>query len=291
MNSAAHRHLVYFVGKARAIFYAGGMTLLSSMIRRLRKPSRRPATEQDTDLPDNSHPPMAPEEPLCIIGDIHGCADLLESLSLKIAAEVDADTRIICVGDYVDRGDASAAVLRMLMEEATQPASRLTCLAGNHEDMLVGFLDDPQQAGPRWLRYGGLQTLASFGLRGVSETMGGADLDRARDDLRAAMGAELEAWLRGLPLHVQSGNVAIVHAAADPDLPILQQDRKVLLWGHAGFSRRPRADGIWVVHGHTVVPEIRQQGGRLAVDTGAYATGRLSAAILGPEGTVRLVST
>jgi len=267
------------------------MKLLSSMISRLHKPQRSTAPEQDTDLPDIPHPPIAPEEPLCVIGDIHGCADLLERLSLMIAAEVDTGTRIICVGDYVDRGDASAAVLRMLMEEATRSGTPLTCLAGNHEDMLIGFLDDPQQAGSRWLRYGGLQTLASFGLRGVSETMSGPDLDRARDGLREAMGPKLEAWLRGLPLHVQSGNVAIVHAAADPELPILQQDRKVLLWGHAEFSRRPRTDGVWVAHGHTVVPEIRQQRGRLALDTGAYATGRLSAAILDPDGRVRQLST
>lgn len=261
------------------------------MIRQLTKSQRPPAPEPGPSLPAAPLPPIAPEVPLCVIGDIHGCADLLEKLSLKIAAEVDADTRIVCVGDYVDRGDASADVLQMLMEEETRPGSPLTCLAGNHEDMLLGFLDDPQATGRRWLRYGGLQTLASFGLRGVSETMAGADLDRARDDLRKAMGPGLEAWLRNLPVQMQSGNVAVVHAAADPELPILQQDRKVLLWGHAEFALRPRTDGIWVAHGHTVVPEICQQGGRLSLDTGAYATGRLSAAILHPDGSVRTVTT
>ena len=267
------------------------MTLLSSMIRRLRNPPRQVPPEQDEVLPEAPHPPLAPAEPLCLIGDIHGCADLLEKLSRKIAEEVSAETRIICVGDYVDRGDASAAVLRMLHAETARPGARLTCVAGNHEDMLIQFLDNPHQAAPRWLRYGGLQTLASFGLRGVSETMSGADLERIRDGLRAALGAELEAWLRDLPLVVQSGNVAIVHAAADPQLPILQQDRSVLLWGHADFARHPRADGIWIAHGHTVVPEIRQRRGRLSVDTGAYATGRLSAALVEPDGQVRKLST
>ena len=291
MNAGFWCTLVNLVGKARAISYSKGMTLLSNMIRHLTKPQRPPAPEQEVTLPDAPLPPIAPEVPLCVIGDIHGCADLLETLSLKIAAEVDEDARIICVGDYVDRGDASAAVLQLLMEEATQPGSRLTCLAGNHEDMLLQFLDDPQKTGRRWLRYGGLQTLASFGLRGISETMAGPELDRARDGLREAMGPAMEDWLRNLPLHVQSGNVAVVHAAADPDLPIAQQDRKVLLWGHDAFEQRPRTDGLWVVHGHTIVPAIRQQGGRLSLDTGAYATGRLSAAILDPDGTLRQLST
>ncbi|AMY69379.1 metallophosphoesterase [Frigidibacter albus] len=272
------------------------MTLLSSMIRIFRRPTTRPATrpepEQTEGLAEPAlQAPAEPAEPLCVIGDIHGCADLLETLSRKIADEIDDTTRIVCVGDYVDRGEASAAVLQMLSAEATKPGTRLTCLAGNHEDMLIGFLDAPEQAGPRWLRYGGLQTLASFGLRAISETMSGMELQRARDALREAMGPELEHWLRGLPLHVQSGNVAIVHAGADPDLPILQQDRKSLLWGHAEFLRRPRADGIWVVHGHTVVPRITQQGGRIAIDTGAYATGCLSAAILGPDGSIRRLHT
>ncbi|MDP3340202.1 metallophosphoesterase [Frigidibacter sp.] len=267
------------------------MTLFSSMIRMWRGPTPRPEPEQAQDLPEAQLAALSPDQPLCVIGDIHGCASLLDILSRKIAEEVDDDTRIIGVGDYVDRGDASADVLRMLMAEATPTGSRLTCLAGNHEDMLLGFLDDPQQTGPRWLRYGGLQTLASFGLRGISETMSGTDLERARDGLREAMGPELEHWLRGLPLYVQSGNVAVVHAGANPDLPILQQDRKSLLWGHAEFFRRPRSDGLWVAHGHTVVPEIRQQGGRISVDTGAYATGRLSAAILYPDGGTRHLST
>lgn len=267
------------------------MNLLSSMLRSLRAPSVRPAPEQDPLPADVPRAPIAPAQPLCVIGDIHGCADLLEALSRKIAEEVDPDTRIICVGDYVDRGDASADVLRMLMAEMTQTDTPLTCLAGNHEDMMIGFLDDPQQNGPRWLRYGGLQTLASFGLRSISETMSGPDLERARDALREAMGAELERWLRGLPLYLQSGNVAVVHAGANPGAPIAQQDRKTLLWGHADFARRPRNDGLWVAHGHTVVPQACQERGRISVDTGAYATGRLTAAILLPDGTMRLLVT
>jgi len=267
------------------------MSVLSSILRGFRGPTRRAAPPEPEDLPDAPHPALAPSEPLCVIGDIHGCADLLDILSRKIAQEVDDTTRIICVGDYVDRGEASASVLRDLMAEATQPGTRLTCLAGNHEDMLIGFLEDPLQAGPRWLRYGGLQTLASFGLRGVSETMAGSDLERARDGLREAMGPKLELWLRELPLQVQSGNVAVVHAGADPDVPMAQQDRRALLWGHARFLRQPRTDGIWVAHGHTVVPEVTQHRGRIALDTGAYATRRLSAAVLQPDGTVRHLST
>lgn len=267
------------------------MTLISSMIRKFRGPAVRPVPEQAPSPLEVFTAPIAPTEPLCVIGDVHGRADLLEGLSRRIGDEAEPGTHIVLVGDYVDRGDASAAVLRMLMAEDTQTETRLTCLAGNHEEMMIAFLDDPQQTGSRWLRYGGLQTLASFGLRGISETMTGDDLERARDALREAMGPDLESWLRNLPVQVQSGNVAVVHAGADPDLPILQQSRKALLWGHSDFSRRVRSDGVWVAHGHTVVPEVCAAGGRIPLDTGAYATGRLSAAILAPDGDMRLLCT
>lgn len=100
----------------------------------------------------------APAEPVCVIGDVHGCFALLEQL----LAQLPADHRIILAGDYIDRGVDSAQVLRFLQ---AQPG--LTCLMGNHEDMLLRFLQDPEREGPRWIRNGGQETLQSFGIDGV----------------------------------------------------------------------------------------------------------------------------
>lgn len=216
-------------------------------------------------------PPPKPDEPFVAIGDVHGRADLLA----RLLARLDPSLQVVCVGDYVDRGEHSAEVLQMLMAR-----DDIVCLGGNHEEMLLGFLSDPVRYGKPWLRSGGLQALASFGVSGVTETSGEAALREARDSLRAAMGAELVEWMSALPLFWMSGNVAVVHAGADPALPIPQQRPGVLRWGHPGFAGTPREDGLWVVHGHVIVDNPVMADGRIAIDTGAYATGKLTAALI-----------
>lgn len=219
--------------------------------------------------------PAAPDQPLFVIGDLHGRADLLD----KLLDQARDGEQIICVGDYVDRGENSADVLARLHETPD-----ILCLKGNHEDMLLAFLEDPENAGPRWLRYGGLQTLASFGVPGISERMRGGELTAARDEMVKRMGNAQIDWLQTMPLFYETGNVAIVHAGADPVCPIAQQSNTVLMWGHPEFRKTTRPDGIWVVHGHTIVDEPMVKNGRISVDTGAYATGRLTAVRIGADG-------
>ncbi|NUH66506.1 metallophosphoesterase [Sulfitobacter sp. S0837] len=218
--------------------------------------------------PKTPFPPIAPDAAFVALGDIHGRADLLAR-----ALDSMTDVQIVCVGDYVDRGDESAEALRML-----QARPDVVCISGNHEEMMLNFLDHPQKHGPRWLRYGGLQTLASFDVAGASEGTSGAGLDALADKLKAAMGEELIQWLRSRPTLWRSGNVVVAHAGADPNVSIEEQTPETLHWGHAEFGKHPRQDGIWVLHGHTIVDTPIADQGRISIDTGAYATGRLTAA-------------
>ncbi|WP_415919321.1 metallophosphoesterase [Tateyamaria sp. SN6-1] len=219
-------------------------------------------------------PALAPDQAFVALGDVHGRADLLNRALNRVGS-----AQVVCVGDYVDRGEQSAEVLRTLSARGD-----IICLSGNHESMMLRFIDDPAQAGPRWLRYGGLQTLASFGVRGTTPLSDGAALRRARDTLVEAMGGPLVAWLRDLPTRWQSGNVAVVHAAADPHTPIADQSSAHLRWGHAAFHQTRRKDGVWVVHGHTIVDAPRADEGRISIDTGAFATGRLTLAHIDRDG-------
>lgn len=205
--------------------------------------------------------PPAPDRPFAAIGDIHGCLELL-SRALETT-----EGQIVCVGDYIDRGPDSAGVLALL-----QSRPDITCLMGNHEEMLLAFLDDPLTHAPRWLTFGGANTLDSYGVsqKGTATQM--------RDALRAAMGSRTESWLRALPSYWQSGNVAVTHAGAAPDLPMERQDDKVLRWGHPQFGRRVRDDGLWVVRGHVVVDAPKARQGVIEIDTGAYRTGQLTLA-------------
>lgn len=217
-------------------------------------------------------PPLAPERQIAVIGDVHGRLDLLHKALDHL------DGTAVFVGDYIDRGEQSADVLRLL-----QQRDGMICLMGNHEDMLLNFLDDPARHGKRWLRYGGLQTMASFGVSGAMETSTEKQMEEARNRLVDAMGPALIEWVRALPSYWQSGNVAVVHAGADPSVPIAAQDNHVLRWGHSDFERTPREDQIWVAHGHTIVEEPLVQAGRINTDTGAYATGRLTIAHIGTD--------
>jgi serine/threonine protein phosphatase 1 len=212
---------------------------------------------------------IAPERPFYAIGDVHGRYDLLAPLLRRTGS----GDPVVLVGDYIDRGEQSAQVLRHLFDDAG-----LICLQGNHEAMLLRFLDDPVANGPLWFRNGGLQTLASFGIAAPDQAMAPEALQQAARHLSQGMGAGMIAWLRALPLVYRSGNVLAVHAGLDPRRPPEAQDTEALIWGHPDFLRRPRQDGYWVVHGHTIVDSPAVTAGRIAIDTGAYATGRLTAA-------------
>lgn len=217
------------------------------------------------------HPAPGPR-PIAVIGDVHGCLDLTTGLLTRIAGECPA-AQVVFAGDLVDRGPDSAGVLAHV-----RGLSGAVVLRGNHEQMLLDFLDDPEGAGPVWLRHGGQQTLESFGI------MAGAADAPTRDALRAALGAGAEAWLRGLPLWWQAGTLVVAHAGADPRTPMPHQNPQHLLWGHPAFGRVPRRDGLWVAHGHTIVPAPRCENGVISVDTGAWRSGRLTAALISGEG-------
>ena len=103
---------------------------------------------------------ILPDQPFVAIGDVHGRADLMMRLLETLRAGPYSELPVVFVGDYVDRGEQSADVLRVLHQE--EDRSKLVCLRGNHEEMLLNFLEDPAGQGPRWLRYGGLQTMGSF---------------------------------------------------------------------------------------------------------------------------------
>lgn len=267
------------------------MKRLTSLMRRQR-PAKAPppAPPAAGDLP-------RPERPVYVIGDIHGRADLLERILTLIDADIGdtgaADPQLVFVGDYVDHGAHSAEVLARIRELATEFPDNVTCLMGSHDRMMLDFLKAPATRGQRWLRSGGLATMESFGM-----ATGGFGAEVSQDTL-LAMAALLKTrladgvadWLADLPLSWSSGNLWVVHAGADPQHPMTRQSQRVLLWGHPEFDSRARTDGIWVAHGHSMTREPAIAEGRIAVDTGAWQTGRLTACALRGDGSHRFLQT
>ena len=227
---------------------------------------------------------LAPEQAFYAVGDVHGCLVAVEQVFAQIDAHRVANglntAPIVLLGDFVDRGEDSASVLERFKALNEAAPDRVYCLMGNHEKMMLDFLDDPAECGGRWLRFGGVQTLASYGIKGVDENSDAVDLMEACDALENALPPGMEAWIRQLPMKWQSGNVYCVHAAMDPNRTVTHQSSRVLLWGHPDFFKTQRDDGVWIVHGHTIVDVARASGGRISIDTGAYKTGRLSVAVV-----------
>lgn len=237
-----------------------------------------------------------PESPVCIIGDIHGRSDLLDRLVRRLCHEPHPDRiRVILVGDLIDRGPDSAGVLDRVREWCAAPApfADVWCLMGNHERMMLDFMEDPVLHGSRWLSNGGDATLESFGLsphRRLPAATPESALTAQRDDLVGVLPEGLHEWLLTRPLIWQEEQLVVTHAGADPSRPMDSQSDTSLLWGHRNFMTRPRQDGLWVAHGHVITHTPSARNGRIAVDTGAWATGRLTAALLDAEG-VCFIST
>ena len=221
------------------------------------------------------------------VGDIHGRADLLRILLDMIqedAARAPAgpQRRIVFLGDYVDRGPDSKGVIDTLLAKA--PAGFSAChLSGNHEDMLLTFLDRPE-SGSHWLWNGGNETLRSYGVDTES------DLPALRDRFRAALPTPHYDFLRTLRMHEVIGDYAFVHAGVRPGVAIADQDPADLLWIRDEFLTSDAEFGKVVVHGHTPTRQPVLAANRIGLDTGAFSSGHLSAVVLSGA-TRRILST
>lgn len=229
-------------------------------------------------------PRMSPDAPFYAVGDIHGSTTLLDRVLNQIAASGDTQDPVVFLGDYVDRGDDSAGTLSRLYDLSRDTSRCWIFLRGNHEQLLLDFLDEPEKTGPFWLMAGGRQTLASYGLALPGRPMVSDDFVGLSKKLREHLGAEIEYWLRTLPFSWQSGNLFLSHAGTDPALDLDKQNTDTLLWGHGSAPARPRPDGIWSVQGHVIMEKPLISQGRIFLDTGAYATRVLSAARFSERG-------
>ncbi len=185
---------------------------------------------------------------------------------------------IILCGDYIDRGPQSAEVLDTLNWLSRRRDIRLHLVKGNHEAAMLDFLHDPER-GREWLGFGGAQTLASYGVALPSQDAAGAALVRARDELLERLPASHLLLLQRLEMMVTVGDYAFVHAGVRPGVALADQADEDLLWIRKDFIGSDAPHERFIVHGHTwtdAQPHLLDH--RLGLDTGAYATGVLTAA-------------
>lgn len=227
------------------------------------------------------------------VGDIHGCLDRLTTLHGDIARDLEArpvaDHRIVHCGDYVDRGPDSAGVIAFLIERS-RPDDRLVFLYGNHEEEMEGFFDDPERWRAHWLRYGGGETMRSYGVDVADYGSDRADLDRLSADFAKAFLADHRRFIGLCQRMVRFGDFAFVHAGIRPGVGLADQDPHDLIWIREPFLSDPRDHGAVIVHGHTPVEKPDVRNNRINVDTGAVYGGTLTCvAIEGSD--IRFLST
>lgn len=216
------------------------------------------------------------------IGDIHGRVDLLADLHRRILDDARrARARrnvVVYVGDYIDRGLQSRAVIDLLLDEPLE-AFESVYLKGNHEAMMLQFLDDPRAASG-WLEIGGNATLLSYGVKPKEDQSLLKRLAEAQEQLLEKLPARHRTFLENLKLYHVEGDYLFVHAGLKPRVALENQRERDLLWIREDFLESSADHGKIVVHGHSISwePEIKEN--RINVDTGAFASGILTCLVL-----------
>lgn len=234
--------------------------------------------------PEEPRPPPPPGEVLYAVGDIHGRVDLLDRLLTLIRQDMATDAqpaRLVLLGDLIDRGPSSREVVARAIELQAEMGERFTCLKGNHEAMLLGFLEETS-AGSSWATHGGFETMRSY--------LGDFCLPRGRQDWTDLAGRLREAvscnshlgFLEALPSMALWGSYVFVHAGVRPGTPLNDQREEDLLWIREPFLSFRGKRAYTVIHGHSpTCGKPTDSNFRVGVDTGAYLTNILTAVRLG----------
>jgi serine/threonine protein phosphatase 1 len=235
---------------------------------------------QSTSLRQAAKPSVPEGCRIYAIGDVHGRADLLDALLARIDADLArrpiAQSTQIFLGDYIDRGPHSRQVIDMLI--ARRREHRALFLKGNHELYALQALNEPSIPWG-WMQMGGASTLVSYGVTPSRRPDPKADREVAIAFAEAVPESHRN-FIESLALAFTCGDFFFTHAGVRPGIPLRMQYQQDLLWIREEFLLHEDDFGKIIVHGHTPTMEPDIRPNRINIDTGAYATGRLTCLIL-----------
>ncbi|MFT3978027.1 MAG: metallophosphoesterase family protein [Sphingomonas bacterium] len=235
-------------------------------------------------FPPPATPPALPEGlRVYAIGDVHGRLDCLDALLEMIAqdsADATAETRLVFLGDLIDRGPESRGVVERAMQLAAGPRA-CEFVKGNHEEMLLQAAAGEPGAVSLFRRAGGRETLLSYGAD--AGELDACDMEALVALIGRLVPEEHLAFLESFGNGVTLGDYRFVHAGVRPGIAFEEQKETDLRWiRHEFLNHEGHFDGV-IVHGHTISEEPELRHNRIGIDTGAFFTGRLTALVL--EGT------
>jgi len=230
------------------------------------------------------HPASVPEGyRVYAIGDIHGRADLLQTLHDMIIDDATTASQnvkkiLIYLGDYVDRGLESKEVIDALLN-GSLPDFETVYLKGNHEEQFLDFMED-SSVGPDWFKIGGEGTVYSYGVRIPGDVTPEMRSEFIHGELQTAVPKSHLDFLSRLELTKEIGDYLFVHAGINPGRPLDKQVPEDLLWIRDEFLDSEVNFGKIVVHGHSITNDLEILDNRIGIDTGAYITDKLTCLVL-----------
>lgn len=226
---------------------------------------------------------IPPGRRIYAIGDIHGRLDLLDDLLERIDEDDRqrgaADTALIFLGDLIDRGPSSSGVIDRLISLRETP-QEIRFLMGNHEEVFLLASQGDVKAMRLFVRIGGMETILSYGI--TEEEYRATDFETLTELFARRVPVEHVSFVSSFEDYVEVGDYLFVHAGIRPGIPIEAQTPSDLRWIRDEFLRHGGDHGRRVVHGHSVRVDVEPKSNRIGIDTGAYASNRLSA--VGLEG-------
>ena len=231
-----------------------------------------------------------------VVGDIHGCHFLLTQIHKKIldkSNNMNGNKLLIYLGDYIDRGPKIKKTIQALLDFQPNNFQQIFLL-GNHEQMMLDFINNVPDSLYLWMLNGGDETLNSYGIKDTAFFNNGIKSNEIiRDELVNNIPKNHLQFFNNLTLSHQRGEYFFVHAGIDPDVPLDKQDKNTLIWQRGSkFLDNTKVFEKIIIHGHTPQPKIKNLANRINLDTGAFYTGILSCLIIDTKtGEKQFIST
>jgi len=199
------------------------------------------------------------------IGDIHGCLEELKQILELIDNQIEPEDEIVFLGDYVDRGPDSKGVIDLLIDRRDNDLHKHAFLRGNHEEMMIDYINSNGTDGYSWFQNGGFATIISYGWGdGIPDTH--------------------IYFLEDTKLLYRNGKYVFVHAGIDRRLPIEENTPQKLLWTRNNVDYKGSyPEDVFVVFGHTPKELVNLGPNQVGIDTGCVFGNKLTCAIIDIE--------
>ena len=217
------------------------------------------------------------------IGDIHGCNSLLKKIHKKVltkSEKVMGNKILIYLGDYIDRGSKVKETIDTIIN--FKPMNfKCVFLRGNHDQMLLDFVNSKPESLTVWLYNGGAETLKSYCGREISDDLlnSSSKKQQIREKFIKALPKKHLHFFNGLQFSYTWKDYFFVHAGIDPSRPLSKQRKTDMIWTRTPkFLASNQPFEKIIVHGHTPSKNVEKKINRINLDTGAVYSeyGKLS---------------